>query len=376
MRVLHVYRTYFPDTQGGLEEAIRQICRATAGFDVQSSVYTVSPHPVPATLSLPEARVHRVRRSVEVASCGFATPSGVARFARLAREHDLVHYHLPWPFADMLHLGLRVETPALATYHSDVVRQRLLGALYKPLLDRFLRSMGTVVATSPQYARSSPVLSRLGAKLQIVPLTIDPATYPRPSAQSVAAWRDRLGEPFFLFVGVLRYYKGLDVLLEAAANTPYSIAIAGDGPEGPRLRRLAAARGLRHVAFLGHVSDEDKAALIEGCRAIVFPSHLRAEAFGMTLLEGAMFGRALISCEIGTGTSFINVHDETGLVVGARDPGALAAAMETLASHPARARALGEGGRERFARLFNASAVGAAYSSIYRSLLSGANQAA
>ena len=69
--------------------------------------------------------------------------------------------------------------------------------------------------------------------------------------------------------------------------------------------------------------DDDKIALLTLCHALTFPSHLRSEAFGISLLEAAMFGKAMISTEIGTGTSYVNVDGETGLVVPASDPGAL-----------------------------------------------------
>ena len=45
MRVLHAYRTYFPDTQGGLEEVIRQICLNTARLGADSRVMTLSNSP-------------------------------------------------------------------------------------------------------------------------------------------------------------------------------------------------------------------------------------------------------------------------------------------------------------------------------------------
>ena len=54
MRVLHVYRTYFPDTQGGLEEAIRQICASTKVHGVENRVFMLSRNPQPAIINRPE----------------------------------------------------------------------------------------------------------------------------------------------------------------------------------------------------------------------------------------------------------------------------------------------------------------------------------
>ena len=60
-------------------------------------------------------------------------------------------------------------------------------------------------------------------------------------------------------------------------------------------------------------------ALLALSYAILFPSHLRSEAFGISLLEGAMFGKPLISSEIGTGTTYINIDGKTGVVVPPSD---------------------------------------------------------
>jgi glutamine synthetase len=150
-----------------------------------------------------------------------------------------------------------------------------------------------------------------------------------------------VGAKFFLFVGVLRYYKGLHILLDAAKGSNYPIIIVGAGPIETSLKRQARKHGLDHVHFLGAVSDQDKVALLSLCYAVVFPSHLRSEAFGISLLEGAMHGKPMISSEIGTGTSFINVHEQTGLVVPPSDPRAFRNAMDKLWNKPERAKSMG-----------------------------------
>jgi len=66
------------------------------------------------------------------------------------------------------------------------------------------------------------------------------------------------------------------------------------GPEGASLQLLAAEIGANNVVFSGQVSDAEKVALMKHCRALVLPSHLRFEAYGMVLVEAAMFGRPMI----------------------------------------------------------------------------------
>src|SRR5690606_19322507 len=152
MRVLHVYRTYFPDPQGGLQEAIRQVVLATGALGVEARVFTLSPRPHPTSIERPEGRVVRSRSFVAPASCDLGGPDAFVEFARQARWADVVHYHFPWPFADLLHLTAGVRRRTVMTYHSDIVRQRLLGQLYRPLMRRMPRSMGAAGATLPRSA--------------------------------------------------------------------------------------------------------------------------------------------------------------------------------------------------------------------------------
>jgi len=235
---------------------------------------------------------------------------------------------------------------------------------------RFLDRADRLVAASPNYVETSEVLARYRDKTRVIPYGLDQSTYPQPAPERLEHWRQRLGERFFLFVGVLRYYKGLHVLLEAAAGTDYPVVIAGAGPMEQALRSQAAALGLRNVHFLGRIDDADKSALLTLCSAFVFPSHLRSEAFGISLLEAAMFGKPLISCEIGTGTSFINRHERTGLVVPPDDPEALREAMTRLWQAPDDMAAMGVRAREHYLATFTSVEMGKSMSGLYREVLS------
>ncbi|MGN6805709.1 MAG: glycosyltransferase [Trinickia sp.] len=181
-------------------------------------------------------------------------------------------------------------------------------------------------------------------------------------------WRERAGEKFFLFVGNLRYSKGLHILLDALAGTQFRAVIVGAGPVERVLKQQAARLKLDNVDFVGPVGDDDKIALLTLCHALTFPSHLRSEAFGISLLEGAMFGKALISAEIGTGTSYVNVDGETGIVVPPSDPQALRGAMAKLWGDDALTKRLGAGARERFEMHFTAARMAESYVELYRRL--------
>ena len=290
-------------------------------------------------------------------------------FPKLAAWADLIHYHFPWPFADLLQFLAASKKPYVVTYHSDIVRQRALLHLYRPLMSRFLSSAKVILATSPNYLASSPILGGYRSRTRVIPIGLDEACYPAPDMARIARWRARLGEDFFLFVGVLRYYKGLHILVDAARNLDVPIVIVGAGPIEAELKARVDSEGLAHIHFLGFQTDEDKAALLELARAVVFPSSLRSEAFGISLLEGAMRCKPLISCEIGTGTSYINIDGLTGIVTPPNDAYALYEAMKLLHSDDALAHAYGQAARQRYETVFRHDQMGEKYLSAYHDAL-------
>jgi rhamnosyl/mannosyltransferase len=370
MKVLHFYKTSVPWSMGGIEQVIHQIALGAAKQGVQTDVLSLTSKQVPRTVDVGGYLVHHARMDLQIASTGFSI-SAFLRFYQLARRADVIHYHFPWPFMDVVHFITRIKKPTLVTYHSDIIRQKQLLKLYRPLKRWFLRDVDRIVATSPNYLATSAVLARYRDKVSVIPIGLDRETYPKADPETLKAWRTKVGQKFFLFVGVMRYYKGLHILMEAARGTEFPIVIVGAGPIEDELKAQARALGLDNVHFFGQLPDSDKLALLELSYAVVFPSHLRSEAFGISLLEGAMYGKPMISCEIGTGTTFINISGDTGLVVPPGDPAALRGAMQYLWEHPEDARIWGLRAEERYWKYFTAERMVTDYITIYRELMQG-----
>ena len=372
IRALNIYKTYFPDPQGGMQEAIRQLCLATSIRGVSNTIFTLSPNPHPVEIYRPEGKIVRSLSWASPASCDIGTLESLRRFSDLAAQSDVLHYMFPWPYADMMHMLTAPKTPAVLTYVSDVVRQRWLAKTYEPLMWKTLRSMKVIVANSPAYARTSPILANraIRDKVRVIPLGIVETSYPLDGDDSVF---ERLGleseEQYFLFIGVLRYYKGLHTLIQAAQHVKTRIVIAGSGPELWRLNELSEQLGTRNIVFAGQVSDAEKVTLLKHCRALVLPSHLRSEAYGMVLVEAAMMGKPMISCEIGTGTSYVNLHEETGFEVPPESPQDIARAINTLSANDDLIVRFGRASRLRYETYFSGDALGKAYTDLYQDVL-------
>lgn len=365
MRVLHVFKTYLPDGFAGVEHVIWEIAEGTSDLGVTSSVFALSSNPSPRPIAVGRHTVHQARQDAYVASTGVSF-SAFDKFRALAASVDLIHYHFPWPFMDLLHLCTRPAVPAMVTYHSDIVRQKLSLKLYSPLLTRFMDSVERVVVTSPNYAGGSEVLPRYMNKTSVIPIGLSERV--PPDTQTVENLRQTIGSGFLLFVGALRYYKGISFLIEAARFSGVPTVIAGDG----EFRRQIEEARIPNVTFVGPVNDATKEALLELCSGFVFPSHLRSEAFGVALLEAARAGRAMISCEIGTGTTYVNLNNVTGFSVPPADPSALADAMAQLWHSKSLQRDFGRAARARYEQLFTAEEMCAAYLMEYQRLLSSA----
>lgn len=372
IKALNVYRTFYPDPPGGLQEAIKQICLSTSKYGVENTVFTLTNNNFPKVVHRNEATVLRGKSWGAPASCDIGGIGSVLDFKRAVNHTDIIQYHFPWPFADVLHWLTRPKKPAIITYHSDIVRQRKMGNLYTPLMLKFLQRMDAVIATSPAYTQTSSVLTHqsIRDRVQVIPLGIDESQYNDNEDKSVFK---RLGfdlhEPYFLFLGVHRYYKGLEYLIHAAKGLKAKIVIAGSGPEKEKLKNIAFESGAKNVYFANYVTHTEKVALIKNCLAFVLPSHLRSEAFGMVLVEAAMMSKPLISCELGTGTSYVNIDQETGFVVPPSNPDKLRDAMQTFLENEQLAVKMGREARKRYQKHFSGEAMGSAYLKLYQKLV-------
>lgn len=362
-KVLHVFKIYYPEFFGGVQRAIYDIADGVVDHGYDSTVFALSAQPNPKPFDIGRHQAVTFNQQLYVASTGISF-SAVMPFRQLAAASDIIHYHFPWPFMDALHLISTTDKPALVTYHSDVVKQSGLLQLYKPLMHCFLNSVDQIVATSPNYLETSRTLQRYREKTVTIPLGISDRER-RPDPALVEKWRSKVGDAFFLFLGALRYYKGLPVLLAAARRTGLPVVIGGTGNHKDSLEADAPD----NVIFIGHYSDDDRDALLSLAKAFVFPSNERSEAFGISLLEAARASLPMICCEIGTGTTYVNKNEVTGLVIPPNDSTSLGGAMQRLNADQRQCERFGDAARKRFEGLFTARQMAADYAAQYDVLL-------
>jgi glycosyltransferase involved in cell wall biosynthesis len=271
----------------------------------------------------------------------------------------VVHEPNPWALLSMLVATTRI--PLAIWFHSDVIRPRLQYRLfYAPIARPAYERARRFVASSPSLAAASPVLSRYSGKTSVIPFGIDPdAWVSTPDRDRRAAEiRCRIGRPIVLFVGRLVPYKGVDVLIKAAAPLPVHVLIAGDGPMRDAWTREARANASRAtVEFAGELPDEQVKDWVHAADMLVLPSVTPAEAFGVVQLEAMAAGKPVISTSVRSGVPWVNRHGETGLVVAPGDVGALRTAVETLLSDASLGCRFGRAGVQRVRAEFTLSAM-------------------
>lgn len=355
MRVLLLYKDYYP-VVGGIENNIRLLARGLREWGVDARVLVTNTGPATTREAVDGVPVTRTGRQAHILS----TPISLAYFAELRRQMatvDLIHLHAPYPPAELAQLLLGRSKPAVITYHSDIVRQRRTGKLYAPLLRKVLQRAALVAASSPVYIESSPFLRNVRPKCRVIHFGIETERFAeteqvRGDAQRLRRHYDDL--PLLLFIGRLRHYKGVDVLIRAMHRIKAKLLIIGTGPMQEAWQNLAQAEGLvDKVFFLGDASERESLAARYATELFVLPSTNRAEALGIVQLEAMACGMPVVCTELGTGTSYVNRNGVTGVVVSPNDPQALAAAINRLLVSPALRAKMGAEGRRRVREEFS-----------------------
>jgi glycosyltransferase involved in cell wall biosynthesis len=244
--------------------------------------------------------------------------------ARRARAPHVVNEHTPLTPAGEL-LPMRRH-------------QRLLTRVVAPRLDR------VIAVTRRQIAP----LARLGyrrERIEVIANGVFDSVRPTTIREAVG------GDDFTVLCAArLEPEKGVGVFIRAVTEARRSRPairglVAGDGPERPRLERLAAGSGVELLGVRDDVPD-----LMAAADAVALTSE--AEALPMSVLEAMAAARPVIATDIG-GLAEAVVQGETGLLVPAGDAGAAARALVELASDRDRARRMGEAGRTRQRELFD-----------------------
>jgi len=326
LKILQVGK-YYPPHMGGIETHLQALCGEIRKH-VDLRVLVSSDNAQHSDEVLEGVRISRLPTRLTIASTPLC-PAMVGAIRRSAS--DIIHLHLPNPGAVLAYLASRPPGRLVITYHSDTVRQKVLGTLFDPYLHMALRRSAAIIATSPQYRRTSPVLARYLDRCQVIPYGIALEQFERAEVNEVREIRQRYGERLILSVGRLVYYKGFEYLVRAMQNTRGKLVIIGDGPLRGKLQALAAELGVADkVVFAGEIQNERVTPYYHAADVFALASIARSEAFGIVQIEAMAAGLPVVNTRLDSGVPFVSLHDQTGLTVPPADPEALAQALNTI----------------------------------------------
>ncbi|TCS97517.1 rhamnosyl/mannosyltransferase [Tepidimonas ignava] len=372
--VLHVGK-FIPPPAAGIELHTHTLLQAlqphipvgllAACSAVDPQAHQRLPYPVWAVPNL--GRWDAVTVSPGVLSAGL-------RLMRQGRVRAL-HLHLPNPWADLLAVLAPRNLPIVASWHSDIVRQRNALRLYRPLQQAVLRRVQAVIVATPGHLASSTQLGAAVRKAHVVPMGIDAAQWQASLADRGTVEqlnRFAMGRPIIASVGRHVYYKGYPWLLQALAHMrePAVLVMAGHGPLTPALRRIAQQLGLAgRILWLTDASHAAVVAVLHTCHVFTLPSVEPAEAFGLASAEAMLCGKPTVVCTLGNGVDDLNRHGQTSLVVPPRDPAALAAALDTLCADAELRQRLGVAARQWVSTQFSVQAMRDGTLAVYKQIL-------
>jgi glycosyltransferase involved in cell wall biosynthesis len=375
VRVTFVNKYYWPPHLGGIEHHLSMLASGIAsreGMSVEAIVANEGPATVRERVG--DVDVVRVGRTFAFASTPVAPamPAIIRAVAAAKQRPDVFHLHFPYPWGDTSWLMAGAPGPAVLTYHSDIVRQRVLGAAYRPISRRVLDRVDRIIVGSPPMIEHSAVLAPFAHKCRVVPFGIETDRFdPTPGTLARAAeLRADHTRPIVLFVGRLIYYKGVEVLVRAMADTDADLVMIGSGPLEGKLREQAVSLGIAdRVTFLAPVEDGELAAWYRAAHVFALPSIARSEAYGLVQLEAHASGMPVVSTDLPTGVPWVNRDGETGLVVPPGDAPSFASALRTLLADEALRARMGVRARERAVATFGVGAMVDATLAVYDEVL-------
>lgn len=355
MRVLHVSK-YYPPTFGGLEKVVYDIVEGLAQRDVRADVLCAAAGGTRSCID--QANGYTITRKRELAKIA-ATPIApglLNYYSSVCNQYDVVHIHLPNPLANLAAMLRNTKAKVVLHWHSDIIKQKQMLKLYRPMQNWLLRRADSIVVTSPNYLEGSDQLAGFKHKAVVIPIGMDASELtPRPELVD-SIRQEHQGRTIVFALGRLTRYKGFEYLIKAARSLKNCVVLlGGKGEEQARLVALIEQYEVKdRVKMLGGIPHGDLASYYEAADMFCLPSYTKNEAFGVVQLEAMTFGKPVICTDIaGSGVPWVNAHEVSGLVCPPSSASALAAAIQRLADDPKLREKLGAQGYERVRTIFS-----------------------
>ena len=355
MKILHISKYYYPYI-GGVENTCKYLVDS---FSKENDVAVVCFNEGKEDMcdEINGVRIYRVGSRITIARQALSLSYfPILRKAINEFQPDIIHFHWanPYPAAVLLTMIPR-KVKLVIHWHMDIINQRKIYPLIKPVETTLLKRADRIMVTSPNYRDFSKPLQSFKEKIDIVQSAIDESLFikhPQDDARIKEIHEKYDNKPIIFFVGRHIKYKGLPYLLEAEkyVNSDCVFVIAGNGPLTEKLKSSCHSS---RVNFIGKVSDDDLRCYLYASRVLAFPSITKNEAFGLSLTQGMYCRLPAVTFTVeGSGVNWVSIKDKTCLEVSNGDTIAYAKAIDKLINDATLHDRFAEAGYKRAKDLF------------------------
>lgn len=359
MRVLHAYKVFRPDIDGGVVSVIALAC-TMMGAGIFNSIlfargrlgfgrkYDFGGVPGRAVLSL------GTLFGMPIA------PGFPAALWSAAQDADIVALHLPFPLNDLGALSIGSGVGLVVHWHSEIHGREFLSRAVQPFIRRTLDKADRIIVSNEAIILNSPLLLPHRTKCEVVPFGVDPEKWdPRLASTEQRMKVSRLEEKHarrIVAMGRLVSYKGFDVLLRALTEVDAHLTIIGTGAKRISLEQLASELGVSdRVTFSGYLTNDDVKTQLWAAQVFAFPSNSNAETFGIAQLEAMAAGLPIVNTWLDTAVPLVARDGMEALTVPPNDPKALSEALSRLLDDEVLAKKFGLAGKSRVREEFRGS---------------------
>lgn len=353
MKILQIGKFY--PIRGGVEKVMFDIMIGVSQRQAHCDMLCASAeNQSPGDISFNEyARVLCVPTWKKVAATMLA-PALIFRLRKIRKEYDVIHIHHPDPMACLALFLSGYKGPVVLHWHSDILKQKMLLKLYRPLQNWLIKRANVIVGTTPVYVAESPFLKNVQHKVQSLPIGVEEV---QPDPKRVAQLREHYtGKKIIFSLGRLVEYKGYEYLIRAAAKLGDDCItlIGGKGPLQASLQALIEELGVADkVKLIGFIEDKELSAYFGACDVFCLSSIWKTEAFAIVQVEAMSCGKPVVATEIPeSGVSWVNADCMSGINVPTEDADSLAQAIKAILSDERLYNKLSNGARERYETMF------------------------
>jgi glycosyltransferase involved in cell wall biosynthesis len=360
IKVLQLGKAYPPVNLGGVEVVIQLLTEGLNKYGCYCDALGVNGS---YTFSQENGEYNNVIYRTKLLTKAFSTLFStqlISFLCKIKGNYDIIHIHSPDPMSAIALLLCRPKAKIVLHWHSDILKQKFLLFFYTPVLKWLVKRADLILATSPNYIDGSDYLKKNMHKVKVLPIGLNVSKKELSTELEQKLQQKYLNKKIIFSLGRLAYYKGFEYLVRAAKYLPdnWVVVIAGEGSEKLKLESIITDEGINNVILIGKISEEEKQWHFTHCKIFALSSIFKTEAFAIVQLEAMAYGKPIVSTEIyGSGVSWVNKNNYSGLIVPVKDSKSIAEAINKIIRNPELADRLSKGALMRYRQNFTSKSM-------------------